>query len=535
MTMSDAKNKTGTPASTSLKTWASDRCAVFRRDESGSLVIFTLFLIVVMLMVGGIAVDVIRHETKRSQIQYSLDRGALAAADLQQTLGATKTVKSYMRAVGLKPKDYNVVVNKQEGLNFRKVTATAGQYVPTHFMNLFGIDRIPVTGRGVAEERIMDIEISLVLDVSGSMNSNNRLTLMKDAARDFIDSVIPDGATEEKVSISIIPFSTQVNAGPDLLSFYNATSEHGYSHCVDFATSDFSTAALPTTQSIQRTGHFDPWGTRRPPNAGDFVCHPDTHRHIVAWSHDPVVLKAAITNLVAGGNTSMDIGAKWGSALLDPSARSIVTSKVNSNNVHADFAGRPFDYDEENTMKVMVVMSDGQNTSQYYLRDSYKNGLSHSWLDVNGAGISDDDWSQYDPGYNDYYHYDNNRYYSYPDGGSSAVRQTYPQVWNQMSVKWWASRLKTKASGGSTNGWASAVYTSHGGTTKNSRTSSICGAAKTAGVLVFSIGMETYGQGDATLLDCASSASHFFDVDGIEISEAFNAIAAKINQLKLVQ
>ena len=47
--------------------------------------------------------------------------------------------------------------------------------------------------------------------------------------------------------------------------------------------------------------------------------------------------------------------------------------------------------------------------------------------------------------------------------------------------------------------------------------------------------METYGQGDATLLDCASSAAHFYDVDGVEISEAFSSIASTINKLKLLQ
>jgi len=74
-----------------------------------------------------------------------------------------------------------------------------------------------------------------------------------------------------------------------------------------------------------------------------------------------------------------------------------------------------------------------------------------------------------------------------------------------------------------------------GNATKNSRTSSICQATKDAGVIIFTIGFEADADGDATLLDCASSASHFYDVEGLEISEAFAAIATQINQLKLVQ
>ena len=56
----------------------------FRRDEDGSMIIFTLFLILMMLMVGGMAVDLMRFETNRSRLQATLDRAVLAAADLDQ-------------------------------------------------------------------------------------------------------------------------------------------------------------------------------------------------------------------------------------------------------------------------------------------------------------------------------------------------------------------------------------------------------------------------------------------------------------------
>ena len=35
--------------------------------------------------------------------------------------------------------------------------------------------------------------------------------------------------------------------------------------------------------------------------------------------------------------------------------------------------------------------------------------------------------------------------------------------------------------------------------------------------------------------DCASSPSHFFRVEGVEIEDAFEAIARQINQLRLTQ
>jgi hypothetical protein len=69
--------------------------------------------------------------------------------------------------------------------------------------------------------------------------------------------------------------------------------------------------------------------------------------------------------------------------------------------------------------------------------------------------------------------------------------------------------------------------------TKNVRTGEICKAARDAGVIVYSIGMDTYGQGDATLEDCAGDSLRFFDVRAEDIGAAFSSIARQINQLRL--
>lgn len=71
--------------------------------------------------------------------------------------------------------------------------------------------------------------------------------------------------------------------------------------------------------------------------------------------------------------------------------------------------------------------------------------------------------------------------------------------------------------------------------TKDTRTRSICNAAKQNGIIVYTIGFEAPSAARVVLQDCASSDSHFFDVDGLEIRDAFAAIATSIRQLRLVQ
>ena len=68
---------------------------------------------------------------------------------------------------------------------------------------------------------------------------------------------------------------------------------------------------------------------------------------------------------------------------------------------------------------------------------------------------------------------------------------------------------------------------------KDARTSDICEAARLSGVTIYTIGFETDADGDRALKDCASSAAHFFNAQGTQISDVFAAIAADIGRLKL--
>jgi len=56
----------------------------FLCDENGTVTIFALMMFILMLAAGGIAIDVMRYETQRTQLQYTLDRAVLAAAALNQ-------------------------------------------------------------------------------------------------------------------------------------------------------------------------------------------------------------------------------------------------------------------------------------------------------------------------------------------------------------------------------------------------------------------------------------------------------------------
>ncbi|MCR9126814.1 MAG: pilus assembly protein TadG-related protein [Rhodobacteraceae bacterium] len=179
-------------------------------DESGAMVIFGVYLFVMMLMVAGIGVDLMRAERDRTELQNALDRAVLAAADMDQQLAPATVVADYMQRAGLRAYLGDVTVG--EGVNFRSVAASASRPMDTQFMHMTGVDRLTVPARSAAMESRLNIEISLVLDISGSMRSNNRMTTMRVAARQFVDQVL-EGEAALRTSVSVVPYAGHVNPG----------------------------------------------------------------------------------------------------------------------------------------------------------------------------------------------------------------------------------------------------------------------------------------------------------------------------------
>ncbi|WP_114966225.1 TadE/TadG family type IV pilus assembly protein [Alkalilacustris brevis] len=515
--------------------WCSARSLLgFGRSEEGGLLVFGLLIMVLMLVAGGIAVDTMRYEAQRTRLQATTDSAVLAAASLSQVRDAREVVEDYFDKAGLLPLLGDVTVD--EGLNYRNVQVTASTTVPTFFMRLVGIGTLQLNTLGAAEERINNVEVSLVLDLSGSMNSYNRLENLKDAAGDFIDTLL--GATSDgQISISIVPYTGQVNAGPHILSQYDVAHAQGYSHCIDFDEAHYATTALPLSQPLVGAGHSMPFvgyggiGGHPPLYYNCPVAPGNAGLEILPLQSNPEVLKNRINGMEALGATSIDIGMKWGVALLDPSFRPVVDGLIAQEQVAPDYTTRPFDFDEPDTLKVAVLMTDGDNFPEYRLIEARKSGMSDIWYnpDDNSANT----YSLYNPATGHYWQRRNGSWRSQPYGGSNAIRLSYPELLNRATVSWIISEIydRTRWPRISAGAWVETTNTG----IKDQRLQEICAAARGAGMIVFTVAFEAPSNGRTQLRECASSMSHFFDVEGLEIRTAFRSIAVQISQLRLTQ
>ncbi len=460
--------------------------ARFCRDEEGSMVIFALFLFILMLLITGMAVDFMRIETTRTKIQNTLDRAVLAAADLDQTRPRDEVVIDYMTKAGLAD-TLASPPSISEGLNFSNVSAVAEADVPLLFAGFGSIvdpnqtyhSSLIVPAVSTAEERVSKVEISLVLDMSGSMAQNNRIGNLRTAASEFVNSVLADG-NEDVISVSLVPYSEHVSMGRDLFNAINVNRTHEFTnYCIEFSDNDFYSTQISPTAGYNQVQYLE-WVNYNYNTMYYPVCAIQESAQIIPWSGNRSQLLNRISQLQPYSQTSIYLGMKWGVGLLDPSMRPATNTLINRGVVSSTYSGRPVDYSDTETLKFVILMTDGENTASYRLTD----------------------WAYSD--YNFRYHwYRNNVVY-----------------WLQRNVYQWD--------------WWRYIYLKQDNAYGNRMLDRICTAAKNQGITIWTIGFETTEQGAQVMESCASSPSHYFDVQGIQISDAFSAIATQINNLKLV-
>ncbi len=556
------------PGRASLVSWLrhkAHKAQWFIHDEyGGGLIVFSLFMLFLMLATAGIAVDTMRFETERTRLQNTTDAAVLAAASLSQVRDPQDVVEDYFAKAGLSDSLQGVEVD--EGLNYREVRVMAQLPMRTILMRLAGVDQLSVPSLARAEERVNNVEVSLVVDLSGSMQGQ-RIANLKDASNDFVDTLLGE-ENDGQVSISLVPYTGQVNAGGSILSQFSVAHRQGYSHCVDFDAMDYRTTAMSPMQTLTGHGHSMPYvgyagtGGHPPAYFSCPVAPGNAGLEVVPFESDPDLLRDRIDGMQALGATSIDIGMKWGTALLDPSVRPVVQGLIADGIVAPEYNERPHEYDDPDVMKVVVLMTDGDNFPEYRLMDSFKSGPSNVW--VNEEDTSSDTYSLYSPNIDRYwwardrswhdqpYGYEGGqtcetqqvctwswrgRCYRWeeqqvctPTGESVARRLDYPELLNRATVDWVRSNLYGRA-GINPGSFTHSIPAWR----KDERLQDICAAAREAGIIVFTVAFEAPANGRAQLRQCASSASHYFDVSGLDIRTAFRAIALQISQLRLTE
>lgn len=181
-----------------------------------------------LAMLGG-AIDMGRGYLAETRLQAACDAGVLAArkrlgtrpaaggiipAEVEEVGDKFFNVNFGQRAYGSENRSFQLVLQTDYSL-----TGEASAEVPTTIMGAFGYDKIDVAAKCGAQVNMGNIDVMLVLDVTGSMNQTNagdsspRITELKSTVRSFYDQLEAAKAPTSRVRYGFVPYSTNVNTG----------------------------------------------------------------------------------------------------------------------------------------------------------------------------------------------------------------------------------------------------------------------------------------------------------------------------------
>lgn len=343
------------------------RNSTFLSNERGTISIMFGAAIIAMVGVVGLSIDLGRSMDAYSKATSALDSAALAATravfngdksvDEVETL-AEQFFEGNLESAGDIGADYSDFTADVD-TESKTVKVKTTVHVPTTFGRIFGLDQMSYTVASRATFNVQDIELSMVLDVTGSMCSPcSKIDALKDASKQLIETLMPENGGGGNVKIALAPFSDAINAGPYAA---RATAGRSVDGCVverkginaltevpppvDYASvtdgdivsgsSLFFRASQPAALK-----DIDPFEGK-----SGYVC---PAAQIIPLTTDKGTLVASIEDYVPTGPTAGHIGAAWGWYMISDEWGDV-------------FGGEsaPKPYGTKNLIKAIVLMTDG--------------------------------------------------------------------------------------------------------------------------------------------------------------------------------
>lgn len=409
------------------------------RQDGAIAIVFALVLIPIMLMVG-VVVDLSRVYSVRRDILQAADSAGISAL-LFRTADSSKLeghFKKYFAANYDATKESVTNLTTTLTISSERIHSWITADVPMVFMQIAGYSHVTVNVESTVLRRMNDLDLALVLGVADSMKGY-RMQAMTKAAKGLVDILSEDtDYAKDHLQIGLVPFASTVNIGAAAMAEWktkgwldvdNKSSVNG----INFDGSDAETNVFTIYGQLKKVTWFGCVEARSkgldvtdtPPSSGnsnslwvpyfapdepDFKYYHNNYmldkvegsaeerqRSVVKYEGSKVpqsalgnvfgpnqlcnkseiidltnntkLLKQRISTLTADGWTHIPLGAVWGWRLLTPGAPYT--------------KGR--DPDTDKVVKVMVVLTDGQNT---YPQAS---SSSHNGSDYSSYGYITDD------------------------------------------------------------------------------------------------------------------------------------------------
>ena len=316
----------------------------FAEDKRGNIAIMFALSIMMLTIIVGLAIDSGRAYHARTKIANAIDAAALVAArgmregnmtDAQIVAIAQKFFDENMKGSGegwIDIQSFDVDIDHDNS----SVAITVDGEVETTFGKLAGVNSFDIPATTLAVYKSKDIELSLSLDMTGSM-SGSKMASLKLATHDLIDIMMPDSGTSNTVRIGFAPYAAGVNAG-NLTSAVTGLASPP-NNCVYERKGSNKTKLIAPGPGNYLSTKLDHPGAQPCPAVSK----------VLPLSDDKTVLHAEVNRFNASGSTAGHLGTAWAGYLLNPEWNPVLPA-----------GSHPVAYGEANTIKAVLLMTDGE-------------------------------------------------------------------------------------------------------------------------------------------------------------------------------
>ena len=365
-------------------------------NDKGSVTPIVALSIFSLLAAVGAAVDMGRVQIVQSRMQNALDAAGLAAASVANTANITTETSKYFYAnfpsnyMGTQVKHLTATANSYNTI----VTLHADGVVNMTFMKLFGLSSAYVYADSEITRANKGMELVLVMDNTGSMSQSaggsvTKIQAAKTAATTLVNTLYGSGSTAQNLWIGLVPFSQAVNIGKGNASWTASNtfdwgpSPSAWYGCVDareasnrdvtddppsvakfpqyYWPSDSNNTWKTTTTSkkgVVTTTYASPLNTTS--QGPNLMCA----QPLTPMTANKNTITTAINAMQAQGNTVINLGMAWAWRMLSPRWRGTWGGEMAANSL-------PQDYNTPLMTKVVVLMTDGDNTIDNSARGAY--------------------------------------------------------------------------------------------------------------------------------------------------------------------
>lgn len=351
------------------------------------------FAIAMPVIIGsvGLSTDVAFAYLIKQRLSHALDAAAVAAAASSSDGADIEAKIKQFFEQNYPPEKIGTTSEISVSLNGSDIIVSATANYDTFFVSVLGIDNIDIYAESTVAREIIGLEVAMVLDVTGSMNTYvdgvRNIDALKTASENFVNILFDRAIFEDTIKIGVVPYSTAVNVGSYGLGLNPDGSAYGEPFMdnpnnLDFDQNGFNdwhgcALALDHPEDTQDSDHTTEWdmyrhtfaysnsnGVRSDSNLYDNYYGPNyscNKSYLLPMTSERQDIIDHVNGFYASGSTLGNLGMAWGYRLISPA--------------------EPFtegaSYADEEWQKAVIMMTDGNNYMNPYY-SAYGGYILHS-------------------------------------------------------------------------------------------------------------------------------------------------------------